>query len=233
MVYSLYAIFNQLNDYQESAGKYEELKNSVQLNEMKQSDSPGINHEKLLEINKDYVGWIDISGTSISYPIVKGEDNKFYLKHNFFQERDFVGSIFMDYQNSIVGLDQNTIIYGHNMKDKSMFGSLKGYLDEEFYKKHKYLTFTLPNNQTYKGLIFSVYSTTKVEWLKTDFREIADFASYLGSINNQSVFQTQTEVGEEDFILTLSTCTDRGDDERIIVHAKLLNEGKRIENEND
>lgn len=229
-MYSLYAIFNQLNDYQESAGRYEELKNSVQK---KQSDSPEINHEKLLKINEDYVGWLDISNTSISYPIVKGEDNKFYLKHNFFRERDFVGALFMDYQNSKVGLDKNTIIYGHNMKDKSMFGSLKSYLDEEFYKKHKYLTFTLPNNQTYKGLIFSVYSTRKVEWLQTDFREIADFASYLGSIKSQSVFPTQTGVGEEDFILTLSTCTDRGDDERIIVHAKLLNEGKRIEDESD
>ena len=203
------------------------------MNQKKQSDSPGINHDKLLKINEDYVGWLDILGTSVSYPIVKGEDNKFYLKHNFFRERDFVGSIFMDYQNSKVGLDKNTIIYGHNMKDKSMFGSLKSYLDEEFYKKHKYLTFTLPNNQTYKGFIFSVYSTNKVEWLKTDFRESVDFASYLGSIKNQSVLQTQTEVGEEDFILTLSTCTDRGDDERIIVHAKLLNEGKRVENEGD
>lgn len=159
--------------------------------------------------------------TTVSYPIVKGGDNEFYLTHNFYQDPDFVGAIFMDYQNSTRTLDKNTIIYGHNMKDKSMFGSLKNYLDQNFYEKHQKLTLDYLNGHIYTWEIFSVYETNKVDWMITHFENNSDFASFLKSIKNKSVIQTKTEVREDDIILTLSTCTKNNDDERLIIHAKL------------
>lgn len=230
VLYSLYSIVNQQNQYRESAEKLDGLRqiylesgqNSGQLETEKQHNQKLKNHEELQGLNEDYVGWIDVLGTTISYPIVMGEDNEFYLKHNFYRERDFVGSIFMDYRNSRDELDKNTIIYGHNMKDDSMFGSLEDLLDQEFFENHQTITLDYPDGQTYKWELFSAYATTDVDWMRTDFNKQADFARYLRSVKNKSVISSEIEVGEEVTILTLSTCTDRDNDERIVVHAKLI-----------
>ncbi len=230
MLYSLYSIVIHQNQYRQSAEKLDGLRkiyqesslNPGQLESEKQHDQKLKNHEELQDLNEDYVGWIDVLGTTISYPIVMGEDNEYYLKHNYYRERDFVGSIFMDYRNSRDKLDKNTIIYGHNMKDDSMFGSLEDLLDQEFFEKHQTITLNYPDGQTYKWELFSAYATTDVEWMRTDFSKQADFARYLRSVKNKSVILSETEVGEEVTILTLSTCTDRDNDERIVVHAKLI-----------
>lgn len=239
VVYSLFSIFSHLNQYQRSAERYENLRSIYEDSNQENGygengthqDEQIKNHQELSRINEDYVGWIDISGTTISYPIVQGDDNDFYLTHNFFKESDFVGAIFMDYQNSTEKLDKNTIIYGHHMKNKSMFGSLEEYLDQGFYERNKIITLDFPDNRTYEWEIFSVYSTTDVDWMKTDFANDAEFAHNLEVSEEKSVINTHTSIGEEDRILTLSTCTVEDNEERIIVHAKLLEKGKSTENE--
>ncbi|NMD72454.1 class B sortase [Bacillus sp. DNRA2] len=219
VTYSIYSISNQLNEYHESASKYDGLREIYEKSA--KASSPQNTHDELQKINKDYVGWIDISETTVNYPIVKGGDNEFYLTHNFYQDTDFAGAIFMDSQNSSGTLDKNTIIYGHNMKDKSMFGSLQNYLDQDFFEKHKNVTIKNLNDHTYIWEIFSVYETTKVDWMKTHFENNSDFTAFLKTIENRSIIQSKTEIKEDDTLLTLSTCTKSNDDRRLIIHAKL------------
>ncbi len=87
----------------------------------------------LKEINPDYMGWINIENTPIDYPVVKGKDNEFYLTRDFNKKYLALGSIFMDYRNKGFE-DKNVVIYGHHMRDKSMFGSLKKFKDIEYLK---------------------------------------------------------------------------------------------------
>lgn len=95
----------------------------------------GVNFLSLEAINPDVVGWIAAEGTEIDYPVVRGKDNDFYLRHLFMGEQNKLGSIFMDYRNHSDFSNKNTIIYGHNMKDGSMFSSLIKYKDQHYYDK--------------------------------------------------------------------------------------------------
>ncbi|WP_158638567.1 class B sortase [Metabacillus litoralis] len=217
-VYSVYILFVNYNKYQQSAGKYEDVKKlyeEANVNEVNTSKQ-----ENLKEINSDYVGWISIANTNVNYPVVQGIDNFFYLSHNFYKEEDFVGSIFLDERNSLNPVDQHLILYGHNMKDRSMFGSLRNYLDEEFYRSHKFITFDLLDT-TYEWEVFSIYKTEDVDWMKTSFEKDSDFEKFVNNLKQQSIVPIEVEVKKEDRILTLSTCTNATETERVIVHAKL------------
>ncbi|MDL4838926.1 class B sortase [Aquibacillus rhizosphaerae] len=228
VVYSGYSIYVQINQYQQSQNKYDELKEIYQTSSVSEVNR---NHKNLTQINEDYVGWLRINNTKVSYPVVKGEDNEFYLTHNFSREQDFAGSIFMDSQNTNDGLDKHTIVYGHNMKDNSMFGDLEKYLEQEYYQDHTLISFDNPTD-TYEWEIFSVYTSRDGDWLKTDLEKTNSFAEYLNDIKNKSIISNQTEVSEEDRFLTLATCTNRDIDERIVVHARLITKGEKYVNEN-
>ncbi|MCZ0704646.1 SrtB family sortase [Natronobacillus azotifigens] len=129
-MFSLSSLYDYLNNYYVAAKNYKELGELYHKGE-------GVKYKtkSLVGINKDYVGWINIEDTTVDYPVVKTGDNEFYLSHNFYKQEDFAGAIFMDYRNSMDKLDKNLILYGHNMKDGSMFGSLKNYLEEDYLKK--------------------------------------------------------------------------------------------------
>lgn len=90
----------------------------------------------LQKLNKDMAGWLTIADTEIDYPILQSTDNDYYLHHNYKNEKARAGSIFKDYRNTNEFLDKNTIIYGHNMKDGSMFADLRKYLDKDFLAAH-------------------------------------------------------------------------------------------------
>jgi sortase B len=184
----------------------------------------------MTNINDDYVGWIMIRDTKINYPVVKTNNNRFYLTHNFYKEKDKAGSIFMDYRNSSKVLDKNIILYGHHMKDVSMFGSLKKFKDQQFLNEHKIIYFDFHGSK-YKWEIFSVYTDKDTEWMETNFASSNEFEEFLNAVRKKSIIDGKTNVSKEDFILTLSTCTNRDEDERIIVHAKLIEKGKKLNNE--
>lgn len=218
--YSLYSIYQNFNSYQVSAHKYKELEESYYQ---------GDDREKSIsDINEDFVGWIDIEDTNVSYPVVQTVDNEFYLNHNFYKEQDFVGAIFMDYRMSTDVLDKNIIVYGHNMKDGSMFGNLKKYLDHDYYQDHKYITLDFLD-ASYEWEVVSIYSTLDTNWMENIFIDEEEFGEYVETIIDNSVISTGVEVDEEDVILTLSTCTTEDREKRFIVHAKLINEERQSE----
>ena len=102
-------------------------------------------YQSLLYENSDCIGWLKIEGTDISYPVVQGEDNEFYLHHDFQKRYAICGTLMLDCRNDIEAGQEHLIIYGHQMKDGSMFKQLNGYKKEEYYREHKEITLFLKN----------------------------------------------------------------------------------------
>lgn len=169
--------------------------------------------------NEDIVGFLKINDTRISYPVVHGTDNSFYLNHDISKKENVAGSIFMDADNSVDDFSQNTIVYGHNMKDQSMFHNVRYYItDENFYSLHKYITFKTLYEDT-KWEIFSFYSTgTDFDYIQTNFSS----DEFLQEIKNKSIYETGVYITPQDKILTLSTCKNDAADSRYVIHAKLI-----------
>lgn len=179
---------------------------------------------KLIEQNPDVVGWISIDDTKIDYPILKSEDNYDYLTQDFNKNESIGGSIFLDYRNEVLSLDRNTVIYGHRMKDGSMFQHLTKFMEEDFFKSHQ--TFEIETlYDDYEAEIFAVYNTTTdFNYIETNFANDDEFEDLLISIQNESIYETNVKVNKDDQILTLSTCDYEIDENegRLVVQAKLV-----------
>ena len=179
----------------------------------------------LLEINKDTTGWITVNNTKIDYPVVQAKDNDYYLKRDYNGVKNRHGWIFMDYRNNIDELDENTIIYGHNLANQTMFGTLRYALNHGWYTKSKnqVITFnTLKSNM--KWQIFSVYTIPVTnDYLDVTFATTEQYQNFIDMITARSIYDFQQTVTTNDKILTLSTCAN-GHDNRLVVHAKLIQE---------
>lgn len=171
-----------------------------------------------IETNPDFVGFVKIEDTSIDYPVVKGDDNDYYLKRDFGRKKDYYGSIFMDYRNFGQGFDFNTIIYGHNMKDNKMFGVLRNYMDVDFISSNPVITFQ-DLYQTRQYQIFSTYfADSDGKLITTSFKE-GEYEAYLDMIQSNSIYDLDVDVDPESKILTLVTCSYDIDNGRYFIHA--------------
>ncbi len=182
-------------------------------------ESP-VDFEALQEVNSDIVGWLKIRALDLSYPVVQGEDNDYYLHRSFEQEDLFAGCLFMHYENESDFSDQNTVIYGHNMKNGSMFGSLKKFRDEEVYKTSKYF-WIYTEDVIYMYRIFSARVVNKVGQPYQIVFTDEEFEEFLTTAMEESeVDNTNVTVSTDDKVVTLSTCT--GDSStRFVVQGKL------------
>jgi len=181
-----------------------------------------IDFKKLKDINPDTVGWIKVEGTDIEYPVVQGKDNSFYLKHTFDKTYNAAGWIFADYTNQFgENRDKNTVIYGHNRRDGSMFNSLKNILKPEWYEgeeERKVIFITENENIIYKP--FSVYEIEQeLYYVTTKFSSNEEYENFIKIIKSRSEIDFTEEVNIEDEVLTLSTCANN-DKYRIVLHAK-------------
>lgn len=182
----------------------------------------------VIQQNPDTVGWIQIPGTVIDYVVLQGEDNDQYLHTGFYGEANNAGSIFMDYQNQLGAPMQNLILYGHRMKDNSMFGQLGEYLDYSFYQQHPSFVFITADG-VYDCHVFSVYQcTTSVDYGQPYFVSEEDMQQYIQEAKDRSVYRTAVSVSVQDTIMTLSTCDYAldPDEGRLVIHAKLQLRGK-------
>ena len=162
----------------------------------------------LKELNPDCIGWIRFENIDISYPIMQGEDNEYYLKHTFEGQAVTAASIFMDANNHADFSDQNTFIYGHNMKNGSMFGKLKQMYESEKYKDSKYLWICTPNGK-YRYEIFSMqYAKVGSDVYTLFSAHDEQFEAYVKKMAKQSkVDMKALGLGKDDYVVTLSTCT--------------------------
>ena len=182
-----------------------------------------VDFDSLLNQNQDSVAWIRVLDTNISYPVLQTDNNDYYLTHNIENNKNGAGWIYADYRNDLENLDKNTIIYGHNRRNGTMFSNLKFYLDEDFCKNenHKYINFCTKNKK-YLAEIFSVYkaSSSKVD-LQNEFESAEAFLDAINSWKSKSIYDFQVNVTSIDNILSLYTC-DNNTSYRILIHAKLL-----------
>ncbi|WP_144498895.1 class B sortase [Bacillus pumilus] len=193
------------------------------MNENREPGTIRTSFNELLKVNDDIVGWINMKDTMIQYPIVQSRDNAFYLTRNYLKNDTRAGSIFMDYRNDVLHESPNTVVYGHRMRDGSMFAGLTNYLKKDFFDGHRTFQYdTL--YQSYEAEIFSVYETTvDFDYIQTDFQDLGEYAHYLQAVRKKSIYQTKTDVSTDDLILTLSTCDHvlAPKNGRLVVQAKL------------
>lgn len=190
------------------------------------------------EANNDFVGWITINGTNVDYPVVQGEDNEFYLHHNFNGEDEFAGTIFTDYEGKFGPgvMPNNTILYGHNMLYKYKFAALNNYNNNiQFLKETPVIDFnTLYQDNKYK--IFSVFiiNTNEEHGEVFDytkyvyFKNSDEFYSYILEVMDRSKYNTGVDVEYGDELLTLSTCDGSTgfEDMRLVIVARKVRENE-------
>lgn len=182
-----------------------------------------INFEELKKTNPDFRGWLYFPALEISYPVVQGEDNDYYLKHSFEGENVNAGCIFMDCGATADWSDRNTFVFGHNMRDESMFGSLKNLLkgtvscedDPYFY------IYTEKNVYTYE--IFSYYKTTGTGDRYATFTSDASYDDYVKWATENSLFVSDADLSSRGNIVSLSTCYgSAGTKKRVLLHGVLV-----------
>lgn len=184
-------------------------------------------YETLYQKNKKLIGWLKIDDTNIDYPVMQTNDNEYYLDHNFNQEYDKNGSLFLDYNCSIYPRSTNMIIYGHHMKSGNMFGNLQKYAKESYGKKHSVITFdTIYEKAQYEVMyVFrsQVFNDDEVVFKYYQFFEAnseAEFDSYMEEMSKLSLYDTGVTAMYGDTLLTLSTCDSSQADGRFVVVAK-------------
>lgn len=187
-----------------------------------------INVNSYIGINKDVVAWLKVNGTKINYPVVQSKNNDYYLKKDLYNKDSITGWIFVDYRNDIQELDNNTIIYGHNMANGTMFGTLGRVLNRSWYTKtrNQYIAINTRNAKTI-WQIFTIYVIEpKLDYLQVVFENDESYDKFLKQMKARSIYNFNTDVSTNDKILTLQTCDNSGT-KRVVVQAKLYKIEKR------
>lgn len=235
-VFSFYKVYEKLNDYKKADNTYSNLEEIYENNLIEESSSitdtsenkdilsnnnTQFNNNNLYSINNDFKFWIKVDNTNISYPVVQGNDNSFYLKNDFYKKKSSSGTIFIDYQNNYKE-DKNVVIYGHNMKNKTMFANLEKFKDKSFFNQSNKIRI-VEDGTEYIYEVFSVYYTNANNInLIYSFDNDLDFIDYINILKNKSLFKSNLTFDNDDKIITLSTCNDDNSG-RKVVHAKLVN----------
>ena len=179
--------------------------------------------EKLKEINSDTVGWLTVNNTKIDYPVVQSTDNDYYLYRDYYKNKNRHGWIYMDYRNNIEDLSDNTIIFGHNLANQKMFGTLRYVTNPSWYKKssNQIITFNT-TKANMKWQIISIYKIPVTnDYLVANFASSEDKLNFLDMITQRSIYNFNATYDENTKIITLSTCSN-GSKDRLVVHAKLI-----------
>lgn len=186
-------------------------------------------YKLLYSLNKKLIGWVKIDDTYIDYPVLQTSNNDYYLNHNFDQEEDKNGSIFLDKDCSILPRTTNLILYGHHMNSGRMFGQLNKYSSEKFYEEHKYIQFdTIYEKGTYEVMFVfrsRIYNEDQVLFKYYQFinaESEMEFNSYMKEMAEMSLYDTGVTAEYGDEILTLSTCDYYTDNGRFVVVAKRI-----------
>lgn len=229
-------------DYKKSADLYDNIRKSNTKDYEKEPDLKAIipntvseidkyapievDSESLLNENPDYLGWIYIPGTDISYPVVKSADNSDYLHTDFHGSYSFPGTIFMDSRCISGILNHHSILYGHNMNNGTMFAGLKYFQEQEYLDDHQFFWFITPR---YKLLyqIFSVcyadpYDSVQYGIDGFDYKDNTQFGEAMNAVKKQSLVQTYADSIEDTaYVMSLSTCTSDSS-HRCVVHGILI-----------
>lgn len=257
--YASYRAYDIFAIRKEAENSYDVLNQYVQVLPTTQEeiiDSPKIDRQlevdfnSLITENSDFYGWLYLPNDDIiNYPVVQCEDNKYYLKHLFNGKQNAHGTLFIDYRNNLKDLNDNTVLYGHKMLNKTMFHALDKFKKQEYYEEHPVFYLELPDKE-YRLEVFASYVTTPISNAYTmtfneeegylldadgnvhksyKFNEtVPTFKQWYKSVLQQSLIETDVEVEEGDKIFTLSTCDyTYSYNGRFVVHCKVVETGAK------
>lgn len=218
-----YKLYGYFTEYKKAGDEYKEIKTEVVKKDKKGRRK--IDFEKLKKMNPDVIGWIDAKGTGIDYPIVLGEDNDYYLHHTIHGMYNSSGAIFMDYHGTPDFSSEHTIIYGHHMKNGSMFANLLKYRESKFLKKHDVINLYTPH-ETIKLRVIAAYAKEANEKIPISFGDDYTITDYKKDIQARSDVASrvdETDIQKAKQVFTLVTCSYEGKDTRTFVHCIRVN----------
>ena len=235
-VFAGYQIYREYSARQESADTYTDLEKFVDVSEFRRDEEPdettssesgetqapkndpAIDFDALTAINPDCVGWIHIPDTVINYPVVQGSDNSYYLKHLFNGKWNSGGCIFLDSRVSSDISNRHSIIYGHHMKDGTMFSGLTKYKKQDYFESHPVALYITPQ-ATYQINFFAGYvaGVNETAW-KVVFQSDEEYETWIQEIQEKSWIETDLSPAVTDRVLTLSTCSYEFDNARFVLH---------------
>lgn len=241
-LFFLFSIWQQEREKEQTRAMYERMRQEVKVDTAESEEIVPEENEKeelvipvdfaeLQKENEDIYAWITIPGTPIDYPVVQHpKDNTFYLTRTVEKEEGIAGSIYTESYNKKDFSDFNTVLYGHNMKDGTMFSALHQYEDSTYWEGHQYVTIYTPDAIRHYR-IFAAYLYDSRHLLQGfDYTEEKGCQEYLDEIwqqrNLNAVLDEKVSVNADDRILTLSTCHSMGNDYRYLVQAVLIKEEK-------
>lgn len=216
----------RLRAVEEERQKARELEENSRV---KQPPAILLPYRELAERNPDMIGWLAIPGMKIDYPVVQGPDDEYYLSHNFDGEKDKYGCLFIKSSADPEAGNTNVTVYGHNMKDGSMFGDLDKYRSETFMREHSIIKFdTLYEKRTYQIVsvfLSRIYRKNQEVFKYYQFSQAEneeEFREFYENIKKLSLYDTGVSADYKDSFLTLSTCTYHVDYGRLVVVAKRI-----------
>ena len=219
-VFSLFKIVLWYKDNINSAKVMKTINNDIKIGD---NDVYKIDFDSLRKKNEDTVAFIKVYGTNIEYPIVKADNNEFYLTHSFDKSLNTAGWPFANYVNNFDGTDKNITIFAHARRDGSMFGSLYKTLSNSWQeeKDNLRILFIIEKN-SYFYQVFSTYRVLNEDYyIKNSFKDDVEYKDFLDKIRDRSNYNYNVNLDINDTILTLSTCA-ADDSYRIVLHAKKI-----------
>ena len=220
-VFSLIKIIFWYNDNQNSNRVMKTIREDIKV--VKDTNLYKIDFDNLRKINKDVVAFIKVNGTNIEYPIVKANDNEYYLNHSFDNSLNSAGWIFANYINEFDETDKNITVFGHARRDGSMFGTLYKTLSNNWREdKNNLKILFITERDTFYYQVFSTYKVLSEDYyIKNSFNDDNEYQGFLNKIKSRSNYNYDVDLDVNDSILTLSTCASN-DKYRIVLHAKRL-----------
>lgn len=229
-ILALAYIINHLEEGEEIKQE-SDLLNTIEIEETQvtpQKTERMLQIEKLQEQNSDIVGWIEVEGTNINYPVLQGEDNGYYMNHNYKKEENTYGSIFLDKDYDWSIPSSNLLLYGHNLQNGELFHDILNYKDKSYYEEHPVIRFTTEKEDSEFEIISAFYSRVYYKSETNVFRYYyfinadneEEYNEFIENAKESSIYDTGKTAEYGDQLITLSTCSYHTEDGRFAVVAR-------------
>lgn len=230
----------EISEYKESADTYADLSKHLTVPDREETPEentgapslkfPSVDFDTLIEEGPDVKAWLELPDTTINYPVAQTDDNSYYLKHLYDGTANKGGCLFIDYENAPDFSDNNTIIYGHNMRDGSMFSTLREFEAQSYFNEHSEMYLMTPEGNFLVELFSAFVASPDEAGSETspwalEWKDDGAYTTWLTAMQERSLVESEVSVTSSDHVLTLSTCTNSGKD-RFIVMGKLVSETK-------